>query len=129
MRGPIGFAFILQMLFPIILFVPELIIYGVQSTKMNDLAEQTTKHAELVGGITEEVKATYQATLKEYGLDPDKFTIAYSKEGMVQHKGKFTVQIKGSYTFRTFNFFGTGIGNFTLPMTGTDSGVSEVWIR
>jgi len=128
-RGYVGLAFILLILFPVILFIPELVVYGVQTTKANDLVEQTTKQAELVGGITPEVQQRFEESLKQYGLDSEKFAVSYSNVGMVEHRGKFVVQVKGSYTFRTFNFLGTGVGKFSLPITATDSGVSEVWIR
>ena len=129
MRGTVGIAFVLLMLFPVITFIPELIIYGVQAVKANDLVEQTTKHAELVGGITPEVQQRFEEALEEKKLNPDLFKVSYSTNGMVDHRGKFVGQVKGSYTFRAFNLLGTGIGNVTLPITATDSGVSEVWIR
>lgn len=113
----------------IIVFIPELIIYGHQTAKANDLVEQTTKHAEMVGGVTPEVENRFKESLVEYGLDPKVFSVSYSSKGMIGHRAKFTVKVEGSYKFRTFNILGTGIGNFTLGIFATDSGVSEVWVR
>lgn len=129
LKGHVGFAFVLLMLIPFLLFIPELIVYGVQTDKANALAEQTTKQAELLGGITPEVQQRFNEALEEYKLDPEIFSVSYSNNGAVQRNGKFVVQVQGQYTFRTFNVLGTGLGNFSLPITATDSGVSEVWIR
>ncbi|MED3804431.1 DUF4320 family protein [Lysinibacillus xylanilyticus] len=127
-NAPFPFFAVIVLAF-IFLFLPEMAIYTVQAAKANDVAEQTTKHAELVGGITDEVKARFKETLKEKGLNPDLFTVSYSREGEVEHRGKFVVQVKGSFTFRAFNFLGTGRGLIKVPITATDSGMSEVWIR
>ncbi|MGC7930650.1 MULTISPECIES: DUF4320 family protein [Lysinibacillus] len=129
MNSYIGAAFVLLILFPFAVFLPELSVYGVQSTKANNVTEQTTKHAELMGGITPEVKARFQETLGESGLNPANFHITYSTEGKVQHKEKFSVKVTGTFTFKTFNVLGTGIGNIKVPISSLDSGVSEVWIR
>ncbi len=129
MNNYVSYGFIILLLLPFILFVPELTIYGVQSVKANNVIEDVTKYAEMSGGITPEVETMYTNRLIEIGLDPNNFSISYSKKGRLQHQEKFTVQLKGSFTFKTFNVLGTGIGNFKAPISAIDSGISEVWIR
>lgn len=128
-RGHIGLAFVLLCLFPVIVFIPDLTIYGVQSYKSNSIVEQVTKEIEMQGGVTTEVEQVFQRVLKENGMSDKGFTIEYNRTGQIEHRGRFVVQFKGEYTFRAFNLLGTGKGKFTLPITSTDSGLSEVWIR
>lgn len=128
-RGYTALGLMLLIIFPIITFVPELIVYGTLATKANSVVEQTIKEAEMTGGITPEVEEQYKKILKEYGLDDKGFSIKYDRIGKVAHRERFAVELKGSYTFKTFNLLGTGIGNFSLPIVSNDSGISEVWTR
>lgn len=129
MRSPVGFAFILMLLLPIMVFIPDLIVYGTWNYKANAVVEQVTKEAEMVGGITPEVESRMQQSLKEYGLEGKGFTATYDRTGLVEHRGRFVVELKGKYTFKGFNIMGSKIGHFSLPITSIDSGMSEVWIR
>lgn len=129
MKNYISYALILISLFPFFLLIPDLVIYGTQAYKANGIVEQVTKEAEMVGGFTASVDERYEEALSQYGLEDKGFSVHYSDTGLVEHKGKFVVQVRGSYTFQAFNLLGTGIGHFTLPIVATDSGVSEVWIR
>lgn len=129
MKGHIGLAFVLLLLFPVIVIIPDLTIYGTLAYKSNSVVEQVTKEIEMQGGITTEVEEVFQRILKEQGMTKKDFSIQYNRSGQIEHRGRFVVQFKGEYTFRAFNLLGTGIGNFTLPITSTDSGLSEVWIR
>lgn len=129
MRGHIGLAFSLLLFFPVIVMVPDLIIYGTWAYKSNSIVEQVTKEAEMLGGITPEVENRFNEALADYGLTDKGFTIEYDRTGQLQYRDRFTVQLKADYTFTAFNLLGTGVGKFTLPITATDSGISEVWIR
>lgn len=129
MRGAVGLAFFLMLSMVIMVFIPDLIVYGTLSYKANAVVEQTTKEAEMQGGITTSVKSFHQQIVEDYGMDDKGFNVVYSNNGPVQHRGRFTVEYNGEYTFRSFNLLGTGIGQFTLPITAKDSGISEVWQR
>lgn len=129
MRGPIGLAFFLLMTFSILVFIPDLIVYGTLNYKANAVVQNTTKEAEMQGGITQSVQDKYQEYLTKYGLDNKGFTISYSSTGLLQQKEHFSIELKGEYTFKAFNLLGTGIGNFTLPISSYDSGISQVWLR
>ncbi len=129
MRATVGVAFSLLLLIPIIVFIPDLIVYGTWNYKANAVVEQVTKEAEMVGGITPEVESRMQKSLKDFGLENKGFKATYDRTGQVEHRGRFTVTLKGEYTFKGFNLMGTGIGYFSLPVTSIDSGMSEVWIR
>lgn len=127
MKGYVAYAMIFVPIIIAIVFGPEIIVYAVQSSRVNDVVEQTTKHAELVGGITPEVEERFNEALKEKRLDPKKFKVEYSRKGSVEHRGKFVVRVTGSYTVKSFNLL--GYEGLTLPINGEDSGISEVWIR
>lgn len=129
MKNYTSYAYILFMLMPILMFIPDLVIYGTLASKSNSLVEQVTKEAEMVGGLTVFVDNRYEDALSQYGLENKGFTVDYSRTGEIEHKGKFVVQVRGTHTFKTFNFLGSGLGHFTVPITATDSGISEVWIR
>lgn len=129
MRGQIGIAFFMFFAFIFVVFIPDLIVYGTLSYKANSVVEQTTKEAEMQGGITSSVQNQVQSFIKDFGLEDKGFTITYDSTGQMQHRERFEVSLQGQYTFRAFNFLGTGIGNFSLPITAVDSGVSEVWYR
>jgi len=129
MKGYMGLAFVLLMTFPIMVLIPDLIVYGTYSYKANTIVEQTTKEAEMQGGITQEVEEQYNKAMKRYGMDGKGFKISYDRTGKFEHRGRFEVELAGQYTFRAFNLLGTGVGQFTLPIVSKDSGVNEVWLR
>jgi len=109
--------------------IPDLSIYGIQHVKANQVTEQLTREIELAGGISNDIQDTYESIMYAYGLDPDKFTLQISREGNIEYRGKFVVAVKGNYLFKTFNILGSGVGQINLPISATDSGISEVWIR
>lgn len=113
----------------VMVLIPDLSIYGMQNVKANQVTEQLTREIELAGGISNDIQDTYKSIMYAYGLDPDKFTLEISREGNIEYRGKFVVAVKGSYLFKTFNILGSGVGQINLPISGTDSGISEVWIR
>ncbi|CAI6330749.1 DUF4320 family protein [Bacillus subtilis] len=129
MRGAVGLAFFFLMTMAIMVFIPDLIVYGTLSYKANTVVAKTTKEAEMQGGFTPTVEKRYQELMKEYGLDDKGMTVSYNKKGEVQYNEQVQVQIKGEYTFKSFNLLGTGVGQFKLPIESSDSGVSEVWYR
>ncbi|MEQ2529120.1 DUF4320 family protein [Bacillaceae bacterium CLA-AA-H227] len=129
MRGAVGIAFFLLISFSIMVFIPDIIVYGTWTYKANSIVEKVTKEAEIQGGVTPSVEAHYNQIIKDYGMEDKGFTVKYSQKGQIQHQGRFTVEFEGAYTFRSFNLLGTGIGNFTLPIKANDSGRSEVWYR
>lgn len=129
MKGHVEVAFFMIIAFVFVVFIPDLVVYGTLSYKANSVVEQTTKEAEMQGGVTTEVQTQFQSFLEDYGLDDKGFTVSYDKTGEIQHRGRFEVALQGQYTFRALNFLGTGVGNFSLPITAVDSGVSEVWYR
>lgn len=127
MRGAVGMAFFLLMSMSIMVFVPDLIVYGTWAYKANAVVEQVTKEGEMKGGITPDVQSFQRQMERDYNLDGKGFTVTYSTESTVHYREKFVVEYEGAYTFRAFNLLGTGIGTFTLPIHAKDTGLSEVW--
>lgn len=127
MRGAVGMAFFWLMSMSIMIFVPDLVVYGTLVYKANAVTEQTTKEAEMKGGITSDVKMFYRQVEQDYGMQNKGFTMQYRTDHDVHYREKFSVAYQGTYTFRAFNLLGTGVGKFTLPITAQDTGVSEVW--
>lgn len=120
----------MSILFTIMMvLIPDLSIYGIQHVKANQVTEQLTREIELAGGISNDIQDTYESIMYAYGLDPDKFTLQISREGNIEYRGKFVVAVKSNYLFKTFNILGSGVGQINLPISATDSGISEVWIR
>lgn len=124
MRGAIGMAFFWLMSMSIMVFVPDLIVYGTLVYKANAAVEQATKEAEMRGGFTPEVEAHYKKVLHDYGLEMEG---ARGHPSTVPYRDKIMIGYQGTYTFRAFNLFGTGVGTFTLPIVAQDVGVNEVW--
>ncbi|MFS0783379.1 DUF4320 family protein [Bacillus sp. 1P06AnD] len=129
MKGYVGTAFVLLMTLCFSVFIPDLIVYGTLNYKANAIVESTTKEAEMLGGITPEVKTSMDETIKQYGYDRQKYNVEFGNSGKMQQGGKFTVKLSSEYTFKAFNLLGTGVGKFTLPVEAEDSGISEVWYR
>ncbi|MGG1021165.1 DUF4320 family protein [Bacillus paralicheniformis] len=129
MRGAVGWAFFFLMSMSVMVFIPDLIVYGTLSYKANTVVAKTTKEAEMQGGITASVENRYKELLKEYGLDDKGFKVSYNKKGEIQYNDPVKVEIEGEYTFKSFNLLGTGVGQFKLPIRSSDSGHSEVWYR
>jgi len=124
MRGAIGMAFFWLMSMSIMVFVPDLIVYGTLVYKANAAVEQATKEAEMRGGFTPEVEAHYKKVLRDYGLEEEGIIAHQSSVG---YRDKMMIGYQGTYRFRAFHLLGTGGGTFTLPIVAQDIGVNEVW--
>ncbi|MCM3227709.1 DUF4320 family protein [Terribacillus saccharophilus] len=129
MKGAVATGFFFLSVLALVVFVPDIIVYGVQSGKANDAIQEITLDAEQQGGITNQVKANADETMKRYGLDNRGYSITYSDSGQIQHGGRFNVELDGEYTFKAFNLLGTGVGQFSLPIHSSESGSSNVWWR
>ncbi|MEK5105045.1 DUF4320 family protein [Cytobacillus sp. FSL M8-0252] len=129
MRGAIGYGFFLMMSMVIMVFIPDLIVYGTLNYKANAITAQVTKEAEMQGGITNSVKSSYTRIENELGMNNKGFNISYENEGEIQQGGRFAIEYKGEYTFKAINLLGSGVGQFTLPISAKKSGISEVWQR
>lgn len=129
MKGYISFAFFLLLALPLVVLVPDLIVYGTLNYKASSVVAQVTKEAEMMGGITTPVQDRADELIEQYGLDGQNMNLSYSSTGKVNYRGRFSVELSGSYTFKSFNLLGTGIGEFTLPIKQGDTGFSEVWVR
>ncbi|MED5094548.1 DUF4320 family protein [Bacillus safensis] len=129
MRGVVGWAFFFLMSMSIIVFIPDLIVYGTIQYKAQTVVAKTTKEAEMQGGITPAVEQKYKELMEQYGLQDKGLKISYDKTGQKQFGDVVQMKLDGEYTFKSFNLLGTGAGQFNLPINTSDQGRSEVWYR
>jgi len=129
MKGQIGTLFGMLILIPLIVLVPELIVYGVQTQKVATIASNITREAERQGGVTQPVMTYGNQQLSDNGLNTKGYKISYNRTGLVNAGEKIEVTVSGTYDFAMFNFLGTGLGSAKLNIMQKESGYSQVWIR
>lgn len=129
MKGQIGTAFGMLILIPLIVLVPELIVYGVQTQKVSTIASNITREAERQGGVPQGVKDYAYSQLADNGLDTKGYKVSYNRTGVINAGEKIEVTVKGTYEFSMFNFLGTGLGTSKLDIIQKETGYSQVWQR
>jgi hypothetical protein len=113
----------------IILLLLEFSCHGFLYQKANDLSEYAIKLAEQEGGFTDSVKQKVAGRMHKDHLDVNGFTVQYITEGRKNYGETIEVNTTGTFTYRTLNVLGTGIGNFSKRINAPDMGYSTVWYR
>lgn len=131
MNGSVATGFMIVLLIPFLLFIPDLAIYGIQSNTAAEVASDITREAEMRGGVTPDLKDYANKRLEETGLKDNGYTVSYDvrsrPDGLMTQKERFTVTVSGSYSLRAFNFLNTGA--FTMDVVKPVTGSSKVWRR
>lgn len=131
MKGSVTMGFLIVLMIPFILFIPDLAIYGIQSNTASEVVSDITKEAEMRGGVTPELKNYAEKRLDESGLKQNGYTISYNVAGqtggMLQKTQRFDVTVSGKYRLKSFNFLNTG--SLSIDVIKSETGSSKVWIR
>lgn len=129
MKGQVGTLFGMLILIPLIVLVPELIVYGVQTQKVSTIASNITREAERQGGVQQTVRNYADTQLEDNGLSQKGFKVSYNRTGTINAGEKIEVTVKGTYEFGMFNFLGTGLGSAKIDILQKETGYSQVWER
>ena len=129
MNHTINYAIFFMLVMSIIFFAADSISFGVQYVKSNELSKESIRLAERYGGYTPAVESEINKKIDKLGLDKEIFKVTTSTNGIVNFKGTIKIKVSGEYTFKAFNFLGTGIGNVTIPINVEKTGYSDVLYR
>ena len=111
----------------VILFAAEVLIHGFYYKKATDVSEFAVKTAENVGGFTPSVIDTVNYRMAQENIDH--FTFTHTNSPKVNYGGTLETNVSGTYTYRTLNLLGTGVGNITVAINSPNIGYSNVWFR
>lgn len=129
MSKHISFLLFLMINTFLILFVLESFQHAFYYKKANDLSEFAVKTAENKGGFTTDVISTVEYRKSTENLDSPQWNVDYKTTGQRNFGESIEVNTSGTFTYRTFNLLGTGLGNMDVQINAPNVGFSNVWFR
>lgn len=112
-----------------ILMMMEFMMLGFMNIKVNDLSEYAIKTAENSGGFTASAKSKIENRMINDNMTSSNYAIQYITDGKKNFSEEIQVNAAATFTFKTFNLLGTGIGNKTIQINSPNTGYSNVWYR
>jgi hypothetical protein len=111
----------------ITMLTPEFAGHVVRDYQIKEVKEYAVQQISDNGGYTTEVASKINNKMVSYGLNPNWLVVKPDQK--INWNEEFKIVIKGTYTYRSFNLLGTGIGNYTVDLKDEGTGTGHVYYR
>jgi hypothetical protein len=111
----------------ITMLTPEFAGQVVRDYQIKEVKEYAVQQISDNGGYTTEVASKINNKMLGYGLNPNWLVVKPDQK--INWNEEFKIVIKGTYTYRSFNLLGTGIGNYTVDLKDEGTGTGHVYYR
>lgn len=126
-EGP-GYAIFGIIFLTIFIFSAEFSGHVARTYQVSEVKQYAIELTETNGQYSSDVAAKVQAKMNSYGLTSARWSISHPT-GRIAKDDSFEIKIKGSYTYRSMNILGSGIGNKTVAIESSGVGFGQVFWR
>lgn len=112
----------------IFIFSVEFSGHVVRSFQADEVKQYAIELTETNGQYSPEVEAKVRNKMNSLGLTSARWSISHPS-GRIENGASFDIKISGSYTYRSMNILGTGLGNKTVPIETSGVGFGQVFWR
>ncbi|CAI8942907.1 Pilus assembly protein [Brevibacillus sp. IT-7CA2] len=123
--GFIEYMVIFVVVFPIIMLMPDMVVWGGTWVKANGVINETAQFIGEHGGADSTTIAYLQQRFSESGLDPARWDLTISS-GQVMKGDPLSIAVESSYSFNSLKMLGV---EFQMPLRASATVPSQVWIR
>ncbi|WP_126430004.1 hypothetical protein [Brevibacillus marinus] len=123
--GFIEYMVIFVLVFPLVLFVIDLIVWGSKIFVVNGIIGDAADFMAMHGGANETTVTYLQQRFAEAGLDPSHWDLTISG-GQKMRGDELSVAVESTYTFNSIRMIGIDL---QFPIKASATVPSQVWIR